>query len=499
MLCALLSAALLVVVLAAASGGGAGLATSQIPVVDAHVSTVASGAPMPGSFVGLSVELPALVSYAGSTPAALNPLFIALVRALSPGARPLLRIGGRSADATWLAAPGLQLPSPGLRFQLTTNWLRVAHAVAAALDAKLILDLNMAAGDPSLARAESERMRAVIGSPYIDAFEIGNEPDVYNFFPWYRPGHGPALFARPRTYDLSDYLGEFSAWRAALGPLPIAGPAFASYSWMSHLATFLAAERGLSIVTFHQYPLWACQRNKTASNFPSIANLLKPSSSQGLAHQIAPFAAVAHAAGLPFRLDELNSAACSGRLGVSNTFAAALWSLDTLFGLAAAGVDGVNIHTLPGAAYAPFSFERRNQRWTASVRPLYYGLLAFVRAFPPGARLLSVRSPAGPVRVWATLGTDGRVRVTLINERPSTTVTVDLRIDGPASPLSAQALRAPSLLATDGVSLDGESFGASTATGALPADGGTPASIQATPYGYYRVLLPAASAIVLTR
>ena len=36
------------------------------------------------------------------------------------------------------------------------------------------------------------------------------------------------------------------------------------------------------------------------------------------------------------------------------------------------------------------------------MHPEYYGLLMFAQAFPPGARLLPVSAPAGPVKVWAT-------------------------------------------------------------------------------------------------
>ena len=71
---------------------------------------------------------------------------------------------------------------------------------------------------------------------------------------------------------------------------------------------------------------------------------------------------LAHARGLQFRLDEINSAAlrrCLGRTGVSDTFASALWMLDTLFNMASVGVDGVNFHSLPGADYELFTFTPR--------------------------------------------------------------------------------------------------------------------------------------------
>ncbi len=51
----------------------------------------------------------------------------------------------------------------------------------------------------------------------------------------------------------------------------------------------------------------------------------------------------------------MNSVTGGGAKGVSNTFASALWALDTLFELAQAGVSGVNVHTFPSAQYALYT------------------------------------------------------------------------------------------------------------------------------------------------
>ncbi len=112
---------------------------------------------------------------------------------------------------------------------------------------------------------------------------------------------------------------------------------------------------------------------------------------------------VAHRRGLGFRLTEINSASCEGAKGVSDTFASALWALDTMFDMASVGVDGVNFHMLPGSNYELFTpSQTAGGTWQAFVHPEYYGLLMFAQAFPPGAHLLSVSAPSGPVKVWAT-------------------------------------------------------------------------------------------------
>jgi hypothetical protein len=218
-----------------------------------------------------------------------------------------------------------------------------------------------------------------------------------------------------------------------------------------------------------------------------------------LAQPLAPYVQVAHARRMPFRLDELNSASCSGKRGVSNTFASALWVLDALFSMASVGVDGVNFHTLPGSAYEPATFTHHGNSWRAFVHPLYYGALVFSQAFPPGARLLSVTAPAGPVKVWATQAPDGKIRVVMINKSLDTPAQVSLQLPGAAGGASLAALSAPGVTATSGVTFAGQTFGTQTSAGRLS---GTPRTTPIAPVsgtGTYQVQLPAASAVVLTR
>jgi hypothetical protein len=205
----------------------------------------------------------------------------------------------------------------------------------------------------------------------------------------------------------------------------------------------------------------------------------------------------AHAHHASFRVDELNSIACGGKAGLSDTFASALWALDTLFQAAHAGVDGVNLHTFPGARYAPFAFSQRGGRWLAVVHPEYYGLLLFGEAAPAGSRLLPV-TVAGPktLRVWATVGPGPSMHVLLINDSASTTRLLVLRMPGGASHASVARLQAPGLLATTGVTLAGQTFGASTGTGILSGQPTT--TVLAPVRGAYAVRLPPASAALLT-
>jgi hypothetical protein len=479
--------------------GAATVSTTESPTVYANVDPVPAGATLPAGFLGLSLEYSALEAYTGATATALDPVFVHLLRNLAPASgQPLvLRIGGNSTDATWWPVRGAPPPA-GVRYALTPAWLAAARALASAAGARLILGVNLAAGRPRLAAAEAAALLRGIGARFVSAFEIGNEPDVYGVFPWYAGAHGP-VYARSGRYDESAFIGELERWSAALPPVPLAGPAVAELPWMASLPRLAAAAPRLRIVTVHRYALQGCLTRSTSPAYPSIANLLSDRSSAGLAEAVAPYVAVAHSRGLQFRVDELNSAAlagCLGRAGVSDTFASALWMLDTLFDMASAGVDGVNVHSLPGAGYELFTFSRAsNGAWQAFVHPDYYGMLMFAQAFPAGARLLPVNAPAGPVKVWATLAPDGRTRVALIN-KDSRPHRVQLQLSPSAARAELEWLRAPSASATRGVTLGGRTFGLETASGRLAAPALQPISQL---LGSYSVQLPAYSAALLIR
>ncbi|MGZ4191317.1 MAG: glycosyl hydrolase family 79 C-terminal domain-containing protein [Solirubrobacteraceae bacterium] len=476
-----------------------GAVAARADVLSAGVTATPTGQEMAPGFLGASFEYRALHQYTGRDPRAVDPALLGLLAGLAPGQSPVIRIGGDSTDGSWWPIRG-QIAQGGVYYPITKGWLRTTQALAADLNAKLILGINLAAGRTAIAAAEGRAFLEGIGRRYIDALEIGNEPDLYAVFPWYKDRRGHIYRARGRSYGLSDYTKQFTQWAHALPGLPLAGPAVSGPSWMGKLGTFIAAEPRLGLVTYHRYPLRACVTDASSPGFPSIPNLLADSASAGLATPMSPFIATAHKHSLPFRVAEMNSASCQGEKGVSDTFASALWALDTMFEFATVGVDGVNFHMLPGSNYELFSVSHSaSGAWQAFVHPEYYGLLMFAQAFPPGARLLQSTGAGGtgsPVKVWATQSGDGAVRVTLINKDPAAEHDVQLSVAGATAPGSLETLRAPSITATSGVTLGGQTFGDETTTGTLP---GPPATTPVAPVaGTYTVPLPAGSAALLT-
>jgi hypothetical protein len=471
--------------------GAAGIPTS----ISASVSDSPTGQAMPSSFVGVSLEFRAVQQYTGGDPKAVNPAFVHLLQGLTPGQPPIVRIGGNSTDQTWWPMRGT-IPPAGIRYALTPDWLRTTHALAQALGGKMIVGVNLAAGRPAIAAAEARALVSGIGRQNISALEIGNEPDIYTQFPWYSGHGGLTYYARPENYTVTQFITDYSRWASGIPDLPLAGPAFAELTWLGGLEQFITAEPRLRVLTVHRYPLRACVSNPIDPGYPTIPALLADAAASGLTQPLAPYVQQAHDAGLPFRLAEMNSAACRGKTGVSNTFASSLWVLDTFFNLASEGVDGVNVHTFPGAPYQLFTFTHGKRGWSASVKPEYYGMLLFAQAFPPGAQLLPVTAPAGPVKIWATRSTTGRTRVVLINKSTTNPAVVTLQVPSAGGKASLEWLQAPSVSATAGVTLGGRTFGTASRTGRLGAPKTTPITATA---GSYEIAVPAASAVMLTQ
>ncbi len=463
-------------------------------VLSATVAKNPSGPTMPEGFVGVSMEFRAVHQYTGSNPLAIDPVMLNLLRGLAPRQQPIIRIGGNSTDASWWPLRGM-IPPGGINYSITNGWLRTTRALARDLRAKLILGINLAAGRPAIAAGEGRAFMSGIGRRYIDALEIGNEPNLYPVFSWYKDRLGHVHHSRPRSYNILAYGRQFTQWSRVLPSVPLAGPAASNPNWMGKLGKLLSSQRRLKLVTYHRYPLRGCTTDPSDPAYPSIPHLLADTSSAGLANGVTPFVKVAARHHLPLRIAEMNSASCEGAKGVSDTFASALWALDTMFNFARVGVQGVNVHMLPGSHYELFTTSQASTgSWRAFVHPEYYGLAMFAQAFPPGARLLNVAAPSGPTKVWATKAANGTIHVVVINQG-SAAQSIAVTVPGQTATGNISALTAPSISSTSGVSLGGQTFGATTPTGKLAAATTTPA----TPAGsVYTIPAPAASAAMLT-
>jgi hypothetical protein len=473
------------------------------PKVSVTVGRRPVAAPIPSGFLGFSFEFQGVRSYTGTNPAQVNPVLVQLIRNLTPGQAPVLRIGGNSTDVAYVTGPGVKrLPYVG--YHLTPSWMATTGALAKATGARMIMGLNLAANDPALDAAEVRDYVTALPEDSIAAVEIGNEPNIYNKITVYHAASGAPVPARPRSFGYAQFRGQFGAIARRTLPLKLAGPALAvgptagPGSWVDSVSDLLRRQPRLTTMTVHRYPLRNCFVPPSSPQYPTIAHLLSSYSTVTLAANLERWIALAHAQGRGLRVDELNSVACRGKAGVSDTFASALWVTDALFSLARAGVNGVNLHTLPDAAYELFAFSHRGGRWQARVRPVYYGLQLFAQAAPPGARLLSVsrRGADAGLSVWATRAPDHRLRVVVINKSRSRRRTVTVRLPaGAGTTATVERMLAPSAAAKKGVSLGARSYGATTQTGQL-----RPAEVEPATVARGRVTLsvPRASAALVT-
>ena len=483
------AAAVVAAVVFAVLVGPSSASARATAAVRVSVGGDSSAQAVPASFVGISSELKNLFVYGGKSASNLDTPFIALVRGLSPSSPPLLRLAGDSSDWTWWPVPGMRQPR-GVTYSLTPAWAALAKAVASSLDGNLLVGINLEANSSRIASYEVRQLSARLGST-VAAYELGNEPELYSSFSWYRTARGTPVYGRPSSYDVSAYTRNFWSIAETFGAVPLAGPATGSPTWFAGLRGFLrSAHHRLSMVTVHAYPLKHCAPSDTNTT----SALFEPESLQGLVARLRPSIAAARQYHVPVRIDELNAVTCGGENGVSNTFASALWAIEVLPLLERAGVGGVNFHTVPGGAQQLIGAADHSTGWRVSVFPEYYGMLAFAQAAPTGAHFLDVSAGAvAGLTEWATRGTDGTVHVVIVNAS-SAKRTISLSVRGASAPATATTLEAPSLDATRGVTFGGQTISPTTGTLA----GASTATTVAHSGGGYVVAVPRSSAVIVT-
>ncbi len=472
-----------------------GTRPSYAPAIGQAAVTVlpdAAGPIVPRSYLGLSTEYWALPVFERRM--RLMQAVLSMLRV--PGDGPLvLRVGGDSADHSFWNPRLLRMPT--WAFALTPAWLQRTSVLVNSSGARLILDLNLVTDSPATA-AEWARA-AMNGLPLhsISSFEIGNEPDIYSRWFWRAVISAGAIrdAVLPRDLTAASYTQDFRRYAGSLSrvapAVPLAGPAVANpvahERWFP--ALIAGARQSLGFVSAHRYPYSACAPPGSRI-YPTIARLLSETASAGIAGTLRRPVVLAHRAGLRFRLTELNSVTCGGRVGVSNAFATALWAPDALFELLRTGVDGINLHVRSDAVNAPFTLTGHG----LGARPLLYGLIAFAQTLGTDPqRLVPARVLAAPsvhLKAWAVRDASNGLHVLLIDKgtRP---VTVTLRIEASAR-ASLQRLLAPSAAARSGVTLggrrlgrDGRWFGRAQTETITPGPGG------------YTVTLPRQSAALI--
>ncbi len=474
------------------------------PVIDRRIAATAPGAAIPPSFAGMSIEYWSVPDYIGSG-GSVNPIFARLVGALAAGGHgpPTLRFGGNSTDETWWNPGGAPRPVT-VTTDVTPDWLVQLRNWESRSHTPLVLGLNLGLADPNNAAALAHAAVGLLPRGSVVTFEIGNEPDRYGQpLTFHVAGRRLArVQKRSADYDYPQYRDEIGAYAGAVAPAApgtvLSAGGFASTSWEDHENDLLGAA-WLPVFSTHAYALGTCGRaTRRRSRNYYTSRLLSGRTYQPLVSRAAQLAAVAATHGAAVRVSEANTAICGGVHKGSDTFAAALWATDVLFGMAEAGVRNVDLHTWTGSWYAPVDFVRLHGRLVGRVRPLFYAMLLFDRATPSGARLLPVgpNPPNGQMKTWATVDPAGTRRIVLVNKDFRRAHKVVLRVPGGASAATVERLIAPSVSATRGVTLAGQAYRPQTPDGVLRGRRVSERVGRAS--GAFRVFMPAGSAALVT-
>ncbi len=262
------------------AGGGIVAASSSSATAGSATVTVSSsriGKPIPQGFVGVSLEVRGVESYTGTDPNNVNPVLEQLIRNLSPGGRPVIRLGGDTADWSWYPIPGKSRPL-GVRYDLSKTWLSIVRGLAAATNAQVIAGVNFEVNSTQVAGAEARALASGLG-PYLQALELGNEPELYAGIPWYIINH-VRYYGRPQPWTFSTFISDYSKLAGALPHVPLAGPDMGGPVWEPYLGTFLKDEPRVKTATIHRYPLKQCTPTPKAT----IPELVSASSTSGLAN-----------------------------------------------------------------------------------------------------------------------------------------------------------------------------------------------------------------------
>ena len=346
----------------------------------------------------------------------------------------ILRVGGTTYDAGYDRVERRESADARMQAEGAAKAFDALETLRDKLQMRFILALTLANRDMRLIERQAAEGRRRLGDAIV-AFELGNEPNYYKDLRrdlW--PDDGKGLFYR----DIVDVFGE--AVRT-LGDAPCAGPA---WGWIglkpAIMEQYLNAGQGrLGMVTVHYYH--SAYHKKPPPDRPNDTpeTLLDDRHTREvMADWVAPQVALARRHRAALRITESNSISGGGNVGVSNVYAAALWSLDTALEMAAAGVAGIDFHQgsekyaiyerfTSGTPQAAALAEPLPLHHSCRVQPPFYGLLCFQQAVTAGSRIVKV-GHTGPSSLKAyQVVTEAESRTVLVNKAPDVEARVAVR------------------------------------------------------------------------
>ena len=311
----------------------------------------AAGPRIPIDFVGLSYEVQQLVDprfFSGQ-----NSGLIREFKALSSTG--VLRLGGNTSEfAYWKPRPDSPEPEhPPVRevvgepkaryYAVTAEAVRNLAEFLQSTGWTCVYGIGMGTNTPARAAEEAVFVADNLHDR-LQYFQIGNEADLFD-----------RHLRDPKTWSAKTYLDEWLTFaRAIATKVPTAKfgmPDVASdVSWLTEIADQWASIQSAPKVTTvtHHYYFGGPATNPEVN----IPNLLKPATMQKEQNTANTATAAASKIGARVRMTEGNTCYRGGKPGVSDVFAAALWSADYSLLLASNDYSGVNLHGGTGKSVA---------------------------------------------------------------------------------------------------------------------------------------------------
>jgi hypothetical protein len=323
--------------------------------VRAHVTLKipkdATGPEMPTDFVGLSYEVQQLADPSFFAPN--NIGLISQFKALAP--RGVLRLGGNTSEfAWWKATPSSPEPEhPQVRevvgepkpqyYPVTPEAVRNLKGFLKATGWKCIYGIGMGTNTPERAAIEASFVADALGES-LQYLQIGNEVDLFG-----------RHLRDPKTWSPKTYLDEWLAMaRAIAARMPEAKfgmpDVAANVAWLTEIADLWQSIQNPPHVTTltHHYYFGGPATNPEVD----IPHLLNPATMAKVQKTTEIAAAAAKKMGARVRMTEGNTCYRGGKPGLSDVFAAALWSADYSLLLASNNYSGVNLHGGTGKSVA---------------------------------------------------------------------------------------------------------------------------------------------------
>jgi hypothetical protein len=315
------------------------------------IPTEPTGPQMPTDFVGLSYEVAQLTD--PSFFSVDNTGLIREFKALSP--RGVLRLGGNSSEfGYWKPMPSSPEPGhphvrevvgePKVQYYAVTP--EAVHNLADLLKATgwtCLYGIGMGTNTPDRAAEEAAFVARTLG-PSLQYFQIGNEADLFG-----------RHLRDPKTWSVKTYLDEWLVLARAISArvpgVKFGVPDVASdVSWLTEIAAMWhSIENPPHVTTLTHHYYFGGPATNPEVNIP---NLLKPATMAKVRKTAETATAAANKMGVRLRMTEGNTCYRGGKPGVSDVFAAALWSADYSLLLASNNYSGVNLHGGTGKSVA---------------------------------------------------------------------------------------------------------------------------------------------------